>query len=220
MNFGTLAKSAYVYLFDSQTDFERVTLVYDAGGTEQRVTKKASPGNSPSRSMSMPKAFRFRFETTGKQSLIPTVFGSAGEFGLGQLYREKAIDGVVSDASRWISARDQEGPSWLELNLDEPKKIGWLAVASGFQNRSAVESFVLQYQRDGQWHDIPSTSVTNNQATNIEITIPEQEQVTADHLRFVFPHATGEVVRIKEIFINEKVPKDGRQTSPTYRLQR
>ncbi|MFM7182168.1 MAG: hypothetical protein ACKO2G_11985, partial [Verrucomicrobiales bacterium] len=43
MNFGNLAKSAYVYLFDSQDEFDKVTLIYNADGTEHRVSKDNFP---------------------------------------------------------------------------------------------------------------------------------------------------------------------------------
>ena len=221
MNFGTLAKSAYVYLFDGQNDFERVTLIYDTDGKEQRITKNSFPWEFTIPIDIHTKHFEFRFETTGDVQFDSYAFTSARASSvLDNNTADKAIDSVVSDASRWISARNQDGPAWLELTLAEPKKIGWLAVASGFQNRSAVEKFVLQYQRDGQWHNISSTSVTNNQSNIVDITIPEKERVTADHLRVVFPHEAGEMIRIRQIFINETVPHDGIQTSPTYRLER
>lgn len=43
MNFGQLAKSAYVYLFDGQDDFDEVTLVYNAGDGEKNQVKESFP---------------------------------------------------------------------------------------------------------------------------------------------------------------------------------
>lgn len=221
MNFGSLAKSAYVYLFDSQNDFERVTLVYDAGEGARRMTKDSFPWEFTVPLKVDTEHFEFRFETADEVAFESYGFaGARASSVLDNHAADKAIDGVVSDASRWLSARDQEGPSWLELRLDKPKEIGWLAVASGFQRRDAVGSFVLQYDRDGVWHDIPSTSVTDNSSNLVELTIPPDERVTTDSVRLVFPHEAGEIIRIREVFINEAPPQDRSRSSPTYRLER
>jgi hypothetical protein len=221
MNFGTLAKSAYVYLFDSQNEFDQVTLVYHADGTEHRVTKDKFPWEFTIPLDIETKHFEFRFETPGKQSLQSYRFAGARASSASQDHPAKnSIDGVVSDASRWISARDQQGPSWLELTLGEPQKIGWLAVASGFQNRSAVERFVLQYKHNGEWRGIPSTRVTRNTLNLVEITIPENERVTTDTLRLLFPHEAGELIRVREVFVNDAAKADRAGPSPTYRLER
>jgi hypothetical protein len=221
MNFGTLAKSAYVYLFDGQKDFEKVTLVYDANGTAQRVTKKGFPWEFTIPLAADAKHFEFRFETIGKQASPSYRFSGARASSVSPKQApEKAVDGIISDASRWVSAPDQEGPSWLELTLDEPNRIGRLVVVSGFQNRSPVERFVLQYKRDGAWRDIPSTRVTNNSSNSVEITIPEKERVTADAVRLFFPHEPGEIIRIKEVSIKDTDSPDRSRTSQTYRLKR
>ena len=166
------------------------------------------------------KHFEFRFETTGKQAPDTYRFSGARASSFSKDYPAKnAIDGVVSDASRWISAPDQKGPSWLELTLAKPEKIGGLAVASGFQNRSPVGRFVLQYKQDGKWRDIPSTRVTGNALNLVEIAIPENERVTSDTLRLFFPHEAGEFIRIREVLIRESASPDGSRTSETHRLE-
>ena len=63
MNFGTLAKSAYVYLFDGQAEFGQVTLIYNTGGTEQRVEKESFPWEFTIPIDTDTKFFEFRFET-------------------------------------------------------------------------------------------------------------------------------------------------------------
>ena len=221
MNFGDLAKSAYVYLFDGQDDFDRVTLVYDADGTEQRITKNSFPWEFTIPIGIDTEHFTFRFETVAQVTFDSYAFTSARASSvLDNNTAGNAIDGVVSDDSRWLSARNQKGPSWLELTLAEPKPIGWLAVASGFQHRDAVEQFVLQYKHNGEWIDIPATRVSNNQSNLIEITIPGNERVTAETLRLLFQHDDGEIIRIREIFISDTASPGEVQTSPTYRLER
>jgi len=65
MNFGRLAKSAYVYLLDGQSEFARVTLIYDTDGTEQRITKDSFPWEFTIPIDIDTGHFAFRFETTG-----------------------------------------------------------------------------------------------------------------------------------------------------------
>ncbi|MFM7182169.1 MAG: discoidin domain-containing protein [Verrucomicrobiales bacterium] len=167
------------------------------------------------------KHFEFRFETSAKQSPDSYRFSNARASSASpDSPAKKAIDGVVSDASRWISARDQNGPSWLELTLEEPKNIGWLSVASGFQNRSPVEQWVLQYKNNGEWRDIPSTRVKDNASNLVEIAIPQNERVTSDSLRLLFPHEAGELIRIREVLIKGPTTSDRGAARPTYRLER
>ena len=221
MNFGSLAKSAYIYLFDSQNDFERVTLVYDAGEGARRMTKDSFPWEFTVPLKVDTEHFEFRFETISKGAPASYRFsGARASSELEDYSAGKAIDGVISNASRWVSARDQEGPSWLELTLPEPKEIGQIAVASGFGDRDPVEHFELQYKHAGEWRGIPSTRVTNNLSTSVKIEIPENERVMADTLRFVFPHDADEVVRIKEVSILGSDDTDHKRTSDTYRLER
>lgn len=73
--------------------------------------------------------------------------------------------------------------------------------------------------RGWEWREIPSTRVTDNEANRIEITIPPGEMVAAEQLRFVFPHDTGEMIRIKEIAISG-MDEDRARTSRTCRLER
>jgi len=63
MNFGELAKSAYVYLFDGQNDFKEVALVYNAGDGENRLVKEGFPWEFTIPIDMQTEFFEFRFET-------------------------------------------------------------------------------------------------------------------------------------------------------------
>jgi len=63
MNFGELAKSAYVYLFDGQDDFNEVALIYDAGDGENRLIKESFPWEFTIPIDMETEFFEFRLET-------------------------------------------------------------------------------------------------------------------------------------------------------------
>jgi hypothetical protein len=106
-----------------------------------------------------------------------------------------AVDGVVSDASRWVSD-ENNSPKWLEIDLKEMKKITGATVVSGFQNRSAVESFSLQYMKDGVWVDIPGSVIKGNE--KVELSVEFTAPVSIDAIRF---YSTDAQVRIKELIL-------------------
>ena len=71
---------------------------------------------------------------------------------------EKAIDGKLTTASRWLSDRGK-GPHHLTLDLGESRRIGCLQFVSGWEERGVwqgiVREFQLEYEAEGQWLPIP-----------------------------------------------------------------
>lgn len=71
---------------------------------------------------------------------------------------EKAIDGVLSTASRWVSARDDDSPV-LTLSLDQPREIGCLQFISGWLDketwRGIVTDFRFEYWDGSGWKAVP-----------------------------------------------------------------
>src|SRR4051812_348977 len=65
-----------------------------------------------------------------------------------------AIDGKVTDASRWVSEKSP-APSWLALDLGEKRKLVGIHFFTGFGAADVVESFKVQFWSDGKWIDIP-----------------------------------------------------------------
>lgn len=112
----------------------------------------------------------------------------------------RAVDGVVSDASRWVSKRS--GPHWLQLDLGSVRTIRSAHVYSGWQNRSAVRNFSFEYRHEGRWIPIPRGRVTANRKAFVAVTFAEE--VRARHLRFV----SGDEghARIREIMLWRGAP--------------
>ena len=71
---------------------------------------------------------------------------------------EKAIDGVISTASRWVSARDDDSPV-LTLSFDQPCEIGCLQFISGWLDkdtwRGIVRDFRFEYWDGSGWKAVP-----------------------------------------------------------------
>lgn len=112
----------------------------------------------------------------------------------------KAIDGVISDASRWVS-QPSATPAWLELDLDGPHKLTGVHLYSGYQGEDPLESFVVQFWSGGQWQDIPSAKFVNNQSTALAIPFDETVEVTTDRLRVWITSTHNGQARVQEIVV-------------------
>jgi hypothetical protein len=111
----------------------------------------------------------------------------------------RAIDGVVSDDSRWISKASQ-APAWLELDLGSVQKLAGVQLYSGYNNDAPIGSFVVQFRCDGQWHDIPAATFTNNHATALAIPFGTID-VTTDALRLWITTTPDNIARVLEVVV-------------------
>lgn len=106
----------------------------------------------------------------------------------------KAVDGVVSDASRWLST-DSPGPHWIEIHLGASYTIGASSIYTGYGTGSAVSGFVLQSWDGYTWRDIPGTAVSGNTSVSLPQTFTSP--VTTDRVRFL--STDNGYVRVKEV---------------------
>jgi hypothetical protein len=113
------------------------------------------------------------------------------------LLNDGRID-VWDNDGRWLS--QAQVPNWVELSWAEPQRIGAARIVSGYHQGSRIveplEAFVWQYQRDGQWYDIPEASVQQNDATDWSARFPE---ITSRRLRLLITATHIGVSRIWEI---------------------
>jgi hypothetical protein len=112
----------------------------------------------------------------------------------------KAVDGEISDASRWIS-RKSDQPAWLEISLGSTQKLAGVHLYSGYGTETPLDSFTFQFWRDGQWQDIPSAKVANNQALALAIAFDDTVNVTTDRLRLWVTRSHQGIARVKEVVI-------------------
>ena len=119
---------------------------------------------------------------------------------LGNFLASNAIDGVVSDASRWVSQVSTE-PAWLELELGTPRKLAGIHLYSGYQNASPIQDFVVLFWRDGAWRDIPSAAIANNRATALALPFDDTVDVTTDTLRLWITASHQNIARVLEVVV-------------------
>ncbi|MDR1268114.1 MAG: FAD-dependent oxidoreductase [Planctomycetaceae bacterium] len=68
---------------------------------------------------------------------------------------------VTNNHSRWVS-RSEKNP-WATLTFDKPTRINGFQMLSGQSNlKTVVQDCVLQYEKNGQWIDIPDSVVIGN----------------------------------------------------------
>ena len=116
----------------------------------------------------------------------------------------EAVDGIVSNQSRWISASNG-GPHWLEVELKAPYPVGSAQLFLGRDDSFTVGSFELQYHSGSSWQTI--TNISGNTATDLNIVFPE---VIDSATRFRF-YTTESVARIKEFVL---LPPNGASGHP------
>jgi len=118
----------------------------------------------------------------------------------GEYTADKAIDGEISDASRWVSA---EGPGrqWLEIRLDETQQLGGIHMFMGWRQQDPIQTFNVEFERGGEWIEIPSAVVTENKSLNLSILFDDAVEVKTDAIRIVADLPSGERARIKEVMI-------------------
>ncbi len=114
---------------------------------------------------------------------------------------ENAIDGVISDKSRWLG-KSKNGKLWLELHLPKKKGIAGIHVYSGYQDYDAVRDFYIEFKNGkGEWVKIPSASVSNNTQTALGLEFDATVDVWTDTLRLVITGTPQKIARIKEVIV-------------------
>ena len=113
---------------------------------------------------------------------------------------KNAIDGKVTDASRWVSEPFTQSVA-LEIDLGSQQKLGGAHLFSGFGDKDPVESFSMQFWKDGHWVEIPSATVDGNKATAVSVGFDQTVDVISDKIRLQVRKSPMNVARIKEIVL-------------------
>ena len=119
---------------------------------------------------------------------------------LGDLSADKAIDGKVSDASRWVSKPSSE-PAWLEVDLGSVQQLSGVYLFSGFGQADAISDFKIQFRSGGKWTDIPSASIRGNKSTALAIPFDQTVTVKTDKLRLWVSASHQGYARVKELVV-------------------
>lgn len=112
----------------------------------------------------------------------------------------KAIDGTISDDSRWVSEKSA-GPTWLVVNLEKSAKLTGIHFFTGYGTKDVISDFKIEFWSAGKWQEIPSAVITGNQASALAIAFDQTVSVETDQLRVWITSTHQDAARIKEIIV-------------------
>lgn len=115
-----------------------------------------------------------------------------------------AVDGVVSDASRWLGA-PAAGGNWLEIDLGGPVTLRQAHVYMGYQTQAGswITNIQLQAWSGSSWTNIPGGARTNT--SSFALSVSFDAPVTTERVRFVTGDTT--YARLREITLwDEPMP--------------
>ncbi|MDD3586212.1 MAG: FAD-dependent oxidoreductase, partial [Thermoguttaceae bacterium] len=98
---------------------------------------------------------------------------------------------VTTNAGRWVSnnAPETANHHWVDLTFDKPVEINAFVAVGGTAGSDAPNrNFVLQYEKNGVYIDIPETIVIDNQVVYAAMKFPK---VTSKSFRFHITYGTG-----------------------------
>lgn len=112
----------------------------------------------------------------------------------------KAVDGISSDASRWLGGPDNDGKIWLELQLPARQKIGSAHVYSGYGDGAAIQDFSLEFKNpQGDWETIQATEIYGNTETAVQVPFDPKDVIETDAIRLVITKTENQIARIREV---------------------
>ena len=96
-----------------------------------------------------------------------------------------AVDGIVSDESRWLSSRGSDS-AVIQINLESEQRLGGIHIYSGFGAVSAVRDFKFQFFSEGTWKYLSSIEVSDNRSQALRLPFDENVSVVTKFCSFSF----------------------------------
>jgi len=112
----------------------------------------------------------------------------------------KAVDGIISTDSRWISSSGSELEHWIEIDLGREYKLYSFKLYKNLYNDFFLPNFTFQIQKNGEWIDV--LGVEKNLGEIYEGIITDE--VTADKVRLFIPIYEKNMVRLMEFAVYVK----------------
>ncbi|GKX29773.1 hypothetical protein SH1V18_22530 [Vallitalea longa] len=115
---------------------------------------------------------------------------------------EYIVDGVTSNNHAWRAINSSE-PIWVEINLGDTYNLTNTTIATGIDDSSILRNFKLQYFINGEWINIPSIEIVDNDMASLSIYF--ESSVTTDRVRIWIDESPDTSIIIREIklFSNE-----------------
>lgn len=98
---------------------------------------------------------------------------------------KKAVDGVATDAARWISAENAVGPQYLEIDMEANYTLRGAEIY--VSKSEPIKKIKMQYLENNQWIDIPGSQLP--EGWNVGTTnrgLKFDKDVTTSKVRAVF----------------------------------
>ncbi|MBB2915141.1 hypothetical protein FHS43_006461 [Streptosporangium becharense] len=112
---------------------------------------------------------------------------------------DKAVDGLCTDASRWISAQGDTAPT-ITVDLGSPAAIDRVRVQTGYTRApvpgtDVLRDFTVEARVDGQWQEIGR--VTGNTSGTVTV---DAGDVQADQVRLLITDPSGNALDVARVF--------------------
>lgn len=112
-----------------------------------------------------------------------------------------AVDGVISDASRWAPGRVNDD-RYVEVDLEDTYDLVRAHIVTGYRDKKAIKNYQLKYSSDGaNWSNIPEGEVQDLSDTQTEMNLVFSQSVNASYVRFYCLDDYKENCRLKELEI-------------------
>jgi hypothetical protein len=112
----------------------------------------------------------------------------------------KAIDGTISDDSRWVSEKSTN-PSWIIVELEKIEKLAGIHFFTGFGAKDVIANFKIEFWNAGKWQEIPSAVISGNKASALALAFDQTVTVETNQLRIWITATHQDAARIKEIVV-------------------
>lgn len=126
------------------------------------------------------------------------VKSSSGDYNF--FKKANAIDGKISNESRWIATKGDSDNIWLEIELLKETSVKAIALYSGFGENDAVQDFHIQFKNEsGDWEPIESSLVSGN--TSVSRLVSFKNSVQAKSFKLVINKTKDDLARVKELIL-------------------
>ncbi|EDM28801.1 hypothetical protein LNTAR_09529 [Lentisphaera araneosa HTCC2155] len=121
-----------------------------------------------------------------------------------------AIDGVISDKSRWVGVKDEYGKIWLALEFKQKSSVSSFQLYSGRGKTDAIDSFHVEIKnQSGEWVKVPGSAVSKNKSIQREVVF--EAPVTVKELRVMITKTLGDIARVKEVVLYSDTPSKSKK---------
>lgn len=120
----------------------------------------------------------------------------------GEMQASHAIDGKVTDASRWLAKEDDQTP-WLQLDFSEPVDIALVDLFTGWEEEPPTNEFRISIKRDGAWSEPQEGNISENHDNPRRVILPGK---AVSSLKVSFPKGSAGKVREIAVYGAEGAP--------------